>query len=310
MPKGFHTQCLCVLLRKPVPLKWILDCLGNYEITASNESFDNWAISGPACIIPFRPEINGLVTVDIVPHRWPDHMGDPKTSPEIFGPWTLGAFGPASFPGCLERAAAYSWQEEGAEALAKKHRAFIRARISYSISAGGDEPVIPDDCDPVAELRFLTNLVRRVLRLSESLCYFNPSGELLRRGELIEETLKLAKEHRVPPLDLWSNIRCFDLGSSWTMADMVGNYQIDLPDIEAYFSTNHYDQEEVTQLLPNVILHLLGGAKMDDGDTCDGPGDVNWKVRYREESIGEPQRQVMTLSPLDKRPRPKILASP
>jgi len=308
MPKGFHTQCLCVLLKQPVPLPRLLECLNHYDITAHNESFDNWAITGPACIIPFRPEANGLATVDIVPHPWPDDLGHPETSPEIFFPWTLGAFGPASFPGCLQRAAEYSWQLEGAEELAKRHRAFLRARITYSIGSDSEDPVIPPDCDPVKELKFLTNLIRRTLRLSESLCYFNPSGELLRDREIIEETIKLAKEYAVPPLDLWSNIRCFDLGSDWTMADMVGNFQMDLPDIEAYFSTKNYEQEEVTQLLPDVVLHILGGAIMNEGDTCDGPGGVNWRVRYQEESIGEPERRVLTLAPCDNRVKPKVLA--
>jgi hypothetical protein len=306
MPKGFHTQCLCVLLKKPVSLAQLLGCLGNYEITAQNESFDNWAICGPACAIPFRPEINGMVIVDIVARPWPDDLGHPETSPKIFGPWALGAFGPAAFPGCMQRAAAYSFQLPEAETFARKHKAFIRARVGYSIGTHGDEPVIPEDCDPVAELRFLTHLIRRVLRLPEALCYFNPSGELMRGAEFIQETLQLAREHDVPPLDLWSNIRCFDLESGWTMADMVGNYQLDLPDLEAYFPREYYDQEDVTQLLPNVVLHLLGGAVMNEGDTCDGPGDVNWKVGFHG-SLSDPDRQVMALSPCDKRPRPQML---
>jgi hypothetical protein len=52
---------------------------------------------------------------------------------------------------------------------------------------------------------------------------------------------------------------------------------------------------------------LLGGAVMNEGDTCDGPGDVNWKVRFHERSLSDPDRQVMALSPCDKRPRPKML---
>src|SRR5262249_10569626 len=129
MPKGFYTQCLCVLLKKPVPLSRVIDCLGNYEITAKNEKpNEHWAIIGASCILPYRTDINGLATVDIVDHRWPDDLGNPETTPEIFFPWSLGAFGPAAFPGCLERAAAYSWRLEQAEEMPKKHRAFVRAR--------------------------------------------------------------------------------------------------------------------------------------------------------------------------------------
>ena len=88
---------------------------------------------------------------------------------------------------------------------------------------------------------------------------------------------------------------------------MVGNYQLDLPDLEAYFPREYYDQDEIAQLLPNVVLHLLEGAVMNEGDTCDGPGDVTWKVRFHERSLSDPDRQVMALSPCDKRPRPNML---
>jgi Domain of unknown function (DUF4261) len=309
MPKGFHTQCLAVLLKKPVRLSRVLDCLGNYEITAKNDKYDNWAITGPSCIIPFRPEVNGLATVDIVEQPWPDDLGNPETSPEIFFPWSLGAFGPAAFPGCLERAAQYSWQLEQAESYAEKHRAFIRARITYTIGAGGDEPVIPEDCDPVKELRFLTKMVRRILQLPEALCYFNPSGELLRDADYIDTRFELSKEHAVPPLDLWSSARCFDLENGWTMADMVGNYQMDLIDVEAYFADEQYDRDEVTQRLYDLILYMLKGPEMKQGETCDCAGDVKWKIRFHEESLADPSRHVMALSPCDDRPKPETLVN-
>jgi Domain of unknown function (DUF4261) len=308
MPKGFYTQCLCVLLKKPVSLSRLLQTLSDFEIAAHNESYDNWAISGPACIIPFRLEVNGLITVDVVERTWPDDMGDPQTSPEIFGPWSLGAFGPAAFPGCLQRAVEFGWRLEQAEAFAQKHRAFIRARTTYSIGAGDDDPIMPADCDAVKELRALTTIVRKVLRLPEALCYFNPSGEALLDREYIQGTLRLAKENEVPPLDLWSSTRCFELESGWTMADMVGNYQLDLADMEAYFAAKHYEHEDVTQMLYDIGLYLLGGERMKDGDTCGGPGEMKWKVRFKEESIAEPSRRVMTLTPCDKRPLPKVLS--
>src|SRR5260370_2353696 len=105
MPKGFHTQCLCVLLKKPIRLSHLLDCLGNYEISDKTETGYKWAITGPACAIPFRPEVNGIATVDIVDRVWPDDLGHPETAPEIFFPWSFGSFGPAAFPECLIRAA-------------------------------------------------------------------------------------------------------------------------------------------------------------------------------------------------------------
>jgi hypothetical protein len=66
------------------------------------EGSTHWTFGGSSLVVAYRPDVNGYVAVDTIDHRWPDHMGDQKADPEVFGAWHFGHFGPGAWPGNLE----------------------------------------------------------------------------------------------------------------------------------------------------------------------------------------------------------------
>src|SRR5207249_2241696 len=113
MPKGLFTQGVAVLLKQKVTLDDLEPLLKSFKIVKRKDDFPQWEFGGPTFVIEYRPEVNGLVSVDIVDQVWPDKMGDPKTEPMTFGAWSMGHFGPFAFPGNFERAKqhCYVWNQ-------------------------------------------------------------------------------------------------------------------------------------------------------------------------------------------------------
>lgn len=181
MAKGFFTQGVCLLTDGETTIEHIQSALQEhgFEIVKQIPAGENWCFSGPTVIIPFIPKINGYAAVDVVKHMWPDTMGNVKTDPMIFGAWAMGQFGPLTFPGGLARAGQHSWAWEGGRTVADLHQGFIRIRLSYAFGAKDDDPIWPADCDPVAELHFLSRAVLALIGAPGVICYFNPNGEVL-----------------------------------------------------------------------------------------------------------------------------------
>lgn len=94
-----------MLFERPVPLDALADALREFEVVNRSDEVTDWAFGGSSLSLAFRPEVNGYVSVDTVDRPWPDHMGDPKTDPMLFGAWSMGHFGPFTFPNGLSRAA-------------------------------------------------------------------------------------------------------------------------------------------------------------------------------------------------------------
>lgn len=305
MPKGMFTQCACVLFERAPSLDELEKALGNFDIRKRMEANNQWVFSGPALILAYRPEVNGYVSVDIVHRQWPDSMGDPKKEIMIFGAWSMGHFGPFSYPGGLKRAGEQCWAWEPGRTVAEKHSAFIRIRSSYTFGAADDKPVMPRDCEPLGELEFVTKVASTLLDLPGSLCYFNPNGEMLRGCDGLRETLSFGIANELPPLDAWSNVRMFKVTSEWSLMDTVGNGQLDIPDVEAIFHSDSFDFNQVDNFLRNVSLYILNnGDVIDDGDTMDGPGGIRWQSHHFENGICDPPRQVLRWMPLDKQQVP------
>lgn len=310
MPKGFFTQGVCLLLERPVALDEIEAALSSFEIRGRRDAADSWAFGGPSLLVPYRPEVNGYATVDTVDRRWPDHMGDAQNEAMVFGAWSMGHFGPFAFPGGLERAGQQCWGWEEGATVAARHEAFIRVRISYVFGANGDVPVMPDDYEPLAELEFVTKIAASLLDLPAALCYFNPNGEVLRDQQGLRESLNYHGQHQIPPFDLWSNVRLFNVDEEWSLMDTVGNAQLDLADIEASFHSQCYDFEEVALFLRNASLYLLqNGQIIQDGDTMDGPGDIRWQARQFDRGVCDPPRTVLRWLPMDHRQPPPEIAN-
>lgn len=303
MAKGLFTQGMCVLLRRPVTLADLQDKLAPYDLVGMQESGVN-DTAPETLVLSFRPEVGGHLLVTPASDEWPDQMGDPESAPDVFVAWSLGQFGPLAFPGCLQRAAEQSWGWEEGEDAVESHHAHIRLLISYVLGADESEEeedsdsedviLIPDDYDPMEELRFLTKVVSTLLELPEAICYFNPGGEVLRDQNGLRQGLNYAWNFELPPLDMWTNVRLFRAEDSWALMDTVGMGQLDMPDMEAIYDTNRYEPAEVERFLRNASLYLMGSEEeFEDGDAADGPGDISWNAMVCDESLSDPPRETI-----------------
>jgi hypothetical protein len=303
--KGRFTAGACVLFERPVALDAVADALGAFDIVKRSEEVTNWAFGGPSVLLAFRPEVNGYVVVDTVDQPWPDHMGDPKTDPMLFGAWSMGHFGPFTFPYGLKRAAQHSWHWPEGKTVPERHTAFVRVLASYVFGpVSGDAPIFPEGYDAVGELKFVTEVALAVMRVSGAVCYFNPNGEALRTAASLTESLRFADEHDVPPHDAWCNVRLFNVDEEWLVMDTVGNGQLglpDLPDLEACLTKEKdYNLGQVDPFLRNTSIYVLErGEVFKDGDTIDGPGEVRWRAWVRDTSLIDPPRRTIRFFPED-----------
>ncbi|RYD74121.1 MAG: DUF4261 domain-containing protein [Verrucomicrobiaceae bacterium] len=299
MPKGFFTQGFAILLSRQVTLNEVCECLKDYQIAKRIESSDDPNFGGTSAIIAYKPEVNGYVSVDLFPAPWPDHMGDPKEDAMLFATWSMGHFGPHTYPGGLKRASQQAWRWPEAKDIVPQHRAVIRLRMSYVFGAGGDAPVMPQDWDPREELDFLNKLVSSFSSLDAALCYFNPNGEVVVPFDQFADSLEHSAKHQLPPLDLWSNIRLFNVDDTWKLMDSVGNWQLEIRDHEVAFPLGLVDPQEVDHFIRNVTAYILTkGDVIKDGDTMDGPGKRRWQAKRLENGMSDPPREVLRWLPL------------
>jgi hypothetical protein len=306
--KGFYTQGLAILLRQGVAIKAIEKQLRDFKVVKkAAESSIHW-LGGPTLVVEYRPEVNGYAAIDIVDQPWPDHMGDPKGEPELFGAWAMGHFGPGAWPGSLERACQHSWSWADGRTVPLEHRAFIRIRMSYVFGTERDVPIMPADYEPLGELEFATRLAAALVGLPETLCYFNPNGERVIGAADLLESLDFHASAKQKPLDVWSNVRFFtfsDLEPAWSHMDTVGMGQLDAPDHEALFQSDAYEPGQVDVFLRNASAYVAErGPVVQDGDTMDGPGAVRWRATNLEESRIAPPRPVIRWLPEDGRQAP------
>ncbi|WP_425618222.1 DUF4261 domain-containing protein [Anatilimnocola sp. NA78] len=308
MPKGIFVQSACVLLRETVAVEEVERALYAFEIIRRTDRGPTWVVGGPGLLVKYRPQVNGLVLIDMVERPWPDLMGHPQTDPMLIQGWSMGQFGPCVFPAALERASQQSWVWQAGKEVAAQHQAFLRIRCSYALGAEKDAPLIAADADSVDELEHLTGIAQALLSLPQAICLFNPNGEVLRDLKGVEESIQFADQHEVLPLDLWSNIRLFNVNQDWLMMDTVGNPQLDLPDVEAIF-TRKYEPGQIDGFLRDTTfyLHNNGRNVIKNGHTMDGPGGVDWQAHHYEHGISDPPRSVLTWLPNDGTPPPEEL---
>jgi len=190
---------------------------------------------GEGVHLRFLPEVNGVIDVDILPSPWPDSMGSPTADMDLFGAWTMGAYGPFTFSGNLERAAQHPYEWNDAPKAASAHTSIVRVRSSYAVGADPDALVIPESYDSKSELMMVTQIARSLLDLPHALAYFNPNGEMLLNKTRLQALLDEASAQKLLPLAAWTNARVFRVDANWTMMDVVGNGQIDLPDLEVLY---------------------------------------------------------------------------
>lgn len=301
MAKSLFTQCACLLTEGHVAYDQLKAAVASdFEIAKEVALGKDWRFGGPTMILPFRPEVNGYGAVDVVEQVWPDSMGDPKAEPMTFGAWSLGQFGPLTYPGGLARAGQHGWAWAPAAKIAEGHRGFVRVRTSYGFGAAPDALVMPKDYDPLAEMHFLDRVVVTLLEVPAVLCYFNPNGEVLRDRDSFHDVWEECLKQQYLPLPLWVNIRFFTLNEKLCFMDSVGNGQLDIPDIEAVFPKARYRPADVDYYLRNITHYLLDtDRELKTGEAIDGPGEtgLSWMIERHENGIVAPPRRVLRLFP-------------
>jgi hypothetical protein len=147
MAKGLFSQGVCLLTDGQTTIKHLKAALEerDFEIVKQVPTQKDWQFGGPTLVVTYEPEVNGYAAVDVVNQPWPDTMGDPRTDSMTFAAWSMGHFGPLTFPGGLGRAAQHSWAWEPGKTVAQGHRGFVRIRMSYGFGAKDDDPILPAD---------------------------------------------------------------------------------------------------------------------------------------------------------------------
>ena len=308
MSGELFTQTLCVLLRRDIPLDQVAQVLAAYKPQRQEESSESWEFSGPSLVFDAADLEHGFVVVDVVTHPWPDDMGVDEQESTLFQAWDDGQFGPFTFPGSLERASEQSWSWPEGNSVASQSIGFIRIRLGYRIDQDDSEQQLPEEFDPIAELELLTGICSELLKLPQTICYFNPSGEVLRDRESFSESEALCREHSIPTIDLWSNVRLFRFDEQWAMMDTVGNSQLGLPDIEACFDSDSYPFNNVDQLLRTVSMYLVENEEFEEGEEIEDEAGVTWRMSMHDDSLCDPPRAVIRLLPNDGREIPDELA--
>ena len=185
MAKGMISQSAALLTVGSVDIAAIKDQLkkGGFEVVKESPVGEPWQFGGASILIPYRPDINGYVSIDVVNQTWPDGMGDPKVDVTTFGAWSMGHFGPWTYPNGLQRAGQHAWSWGQAKDVVQKHSGFVRIRLSYAFGASKELPVLPATYDPLDEMNSIGRLVLAIIEAPGILCYFNPNGEVLRDRE-------------------------------------------------------------------------------------------------------------------------------
>lgn len=282
MPRGFFTQSVVLLMERAPSMEAVAAALGDFDVRGHQPERPpaTWLGGFPELLVGYRPEDNGLVTVEIIDRRWPDSMGDPRQDPDLFGAWSLGAFGPATFPGNLARAAHRSLGgREGAPRAVEEHRALLRLRLSWVLGAGEGAPLRPEGQRPKGELAFITRVAEAASTLDETLAFFNPGGEVLLEPEHLRERLARATSRGLPALDTFVSVRLatVDDAPGWALMDTVGMDQLELPDHEVVFEQERVDPNDVAGWLMDLCLYTLeAGDVIAPTHTVDGPGGL-WR---------------------------------
>jgi hypothetical protein len=149
-------------------------------------------------------------------------------------------------------------------------------------------------------LHFITRLALALLKHPDALAYFNPNGEIVADEKMLLKSLEYHEQQKLPPFDIWANIRVLNPNNGWMIMDTVGMEQLDRPDLEACFPAKKYDLGEVSFFLRNCCLYLLkNGEVIKDKHTMNGPGEINWQAHHVTKELSAPPRRLIGWFPTD-----------
>ena len=304
---------MVMLLKSAPTLQELKKVLSKHKIVSEKPNgIQGWETCGPAILLDYREEYNGLFVIDIIDKPWPDELDCEKPDSTLHKAWLEGCFGIATAPGSLERAVEHCWFWPEGRELVPQAKAFLRIRSTFMIDRDdwmeGDE-WIPSDYYPADELQEFHMVIRDLFELPQVICYFNPQGEVLRDKETFIEYDDLCYDNEIPPLGLWANARFFKINDEWVMMDTVGNSQIEVLDVEACFHIDSYEPHDIDQLLRVVTLYQLEDDEFEGSDTVEDENGVSWKVSFEQDGLCDPPRRVIRLIPQDGREPPAELAA-
>jgi hypothetical protein len=165
-------------------------------------------------------------------------------------------------------------------------------RHSYAFGLDKDRAVIPQDYQPLDELRHAIMLAGKIMKLDGAIALFNPNGECL--YSLAEVEAALSRSDRTDLQELWCNVRMFNDGRGNLIFDTKGLEQVDLRDHEVVIAGGKCDADEIALFLRNIAAYVIAnGQVIKDGDTVEGPGGKKWKCQYNEESTLPGPREVI-----------------
>jgi len=321
MAKGLFTQGMCVLLREPMSMSEVEKRLSMFTPTARQESLED-DDAPETLVMEYRPEVDGHLLVTPSSARWPDDMGEPDENPEAFVAWSLGQFGPLTYPGCLGRGLAQSDLQDSVREDALNHTAHVRVLISYIVGADDDDdsdddlPLMPEGYNAIDELQTVIRAVTALLESPQAICYFNPGGELIMDDSQLRRVLNKAWNEDQPPLKAWVQTRRLQesngIGSDrWHIIDSVGHGQLDIPDLEAVYVGDDYPEEQVEQFLEVITQELMADEGQEElfieGEVREGPGDSNWRSFACGDALNAPPRPTIRWVPEDEHEVPEIV---
>jgi hypothetical protein len=307
------TQCVCVLLDRAPTTEEIAARLSGYrglgEARAA-EGEDGWAIGGPSLTVDYRSDVNGKARIDILDRSWPDEMGSPDREPLIFAAWSMGHFGPTTYPGSLRRALLHNQAFPESDTLVPRHRAVVRVRTSYFFGVDRDAPVMPTHYDAVDELRFVSELQLRLMSLPGALVLFNPNAELLLPAERMKGAL--SREGTVP-VDAWASARWVrpEDPAGWLLGDLVGMGQLDVVDQQIVLPIDHPSVPNVAPLLYTMAAYdAQNGGVLGPGDTASDAEGRGFSADWVGEASVGPPRRVLSWAPDDVAELPEAFEGP
>ncbi len=292
--KGMFTQGVTVLFSEPPSLAQLRNLLGDYEIISENPlGSSQWEMESASFRIACRPEVGGYCLLDVVSRSWPDHLSNSEREPALHAAWSMGHFGPFASTGSLARAIEHAHRWQYAAQLAPQHLAFVRMRISYTLTSNGPPAALPPDYDPLPELEWLIKIASHISKHPRALAYFNPNGEVLLAPDGLQKVLDDASHGEAPPLDAIINVRLANL-AGWQLVDTIGMSQLDLPDQEIVCPAGVSSSEELSAFLFDAAYHMVTTETpiVSDNSTV-GPGGTEWVATLRVSSLREPARQIV-----------------
>lgn len=240
-------------------------------------------------------EKTAYLVIDRLNHPWPDDTNRKELSAAEFG---LG-----TEPGGLQRSLGQCWVWDTVAEVVGRHQAVVRVRLEIAST---------DILTPLAASKNLVRVIRAAISgsgLSGVLAYFQPAGEVLLPPHVAAEILEHASIAQIPPLDLWSNIRISWLTDDWSLAETIGNIQLDLPDVEIYFAHDRQETNEVAALARAVSLRMLTEASAPSmGQSFATHDGSKFSVVKPTGNLLPPARVIARLLPEDVSDLPKELA--